>query len=337
VAGTSLGRIEAFSPDEAARELTAALRSLGTPERAAQEKRYLKSDLDFLGVTVPDLRRAVRAAARRYGADLDREASVAWAVALWREPVHERRMAAVEVLTLSVRRLTARDLAAVERLIREAGTWALVDGLAASVAGAVALRDGSAWSRIDGWASDGDFWVRRSALLALLPGIRSGQLELDRFTAYAEPLLTEREFFIRKAVGWVLREISRSDPAWVARWTEEHIAGMSGVTFREAVRRLPPGEAERLRRLRSPLRFAAHRPVAGHGARIVRRAVIRPPRQDRHHTRIDQLQAREESGNLRPRARHVRDAALLARRACAGRLLGVDEIRGEMREGQVAA
>jgi 3-methyladenine DNA glycosylase AlkD len=252
--GTTLGRTEAFSPDDAARALTATLRPLGTPERAAQEKRYLKSDLDFLGVTVPDIRRAVRAAARRYAADLevhDREAFVAWAAALWREPVHERRMAAVEVLTLAVPRLAARDLGTVERFIREAGTWALADGLAVSVAGAVALRDPSAWPRIDGWASDGDFWVRRSALLALLPGIRAGQPELARFTAYAEPLLTEREFFIRKAVGWVLREISRRDPAWVALWAEEHLAQLSGVTFTEAVRRLPGGEAERLRRLRS--------------------------------------------------------------------------------------
>ncbi len=248
--GTSLGPAGAFGPDEAARELTSALRSLGTPERAVQQKRYLQSDLDFLGVTVPDVRRVVRAAARRYAADLDREALVAWAAALWREPVHERRLAAVEVLTLAARRLGARDLGTVEQLIREAGTWALVDGLAVNVAGAVALRDACAWPRIDGWASDGDFWVRRSALLALLPGIRSGQPELARFTAYAEPLLSEGEFFIRKAVGWVLREISRREPAWAARWTEEHVSRMSGVTFREAVRRLPASEAERLRRLR---------------------------------------------------------------------------------------
>ena len=63
-------------------------------------------------------------------------------------------------------------------------------------------------------------------------------------------MLDEKEFFIRKAIGWVLREISKRDPAWVARWTEDNIARMSGLTFREAVRRLPAGEAERLGRLR---------------------------------------------------------------------------------------
>jgi 3-methyladenine DNA glycosylase AlkD len=92
--------------------------------------------------------------------------------------------------------------------------------------------------------------VRRSALLALLRGIRTGRPDLPRFTGYAQPMLAEREFFIRKAIGWVLREISKRDPAWVASWTERHRAEMSGVTFREAVRRLPADEAERLRQLR---------------------------------------------------------------------------------------
>jgi 3-methyladenine DNA glycosylase AlkD len=203
---------EDFDPAEAARAVTAALRSLGTPERAAQEKRYLKSDLEFLGVTVPDMRRMVKAAARRYPG-LDGVAAVAWATALWRDPVHERRMAAVEVLTL-------------------------------------AARHPAAWPLIDAWASDADFWIRRSALLALLPGIRVSEPDLTRFVSYAEPMLAEREFFIRKAIGWVLREISRRDPEWTAEWTRLHISGMSGVTFREAVRRLPAQEAERLRGLR---------------------------------------------------------------------------------------
>jgi 3-methyladenine DNA glycosylase AlkD len=92
--------------------------------------------------------------------------------------------------------------------------------------------------------------VRRSALLSLLRGIRAGTPDLARFTRYAEPMLAEQEFFIRKAIGWVLREISRRDPAWVAKWTEDHISEISGVAFREAIRRLPADEAERLSRLR---------------------------------------------------------------------------------------
>jgi 3-methyladenine DNA glycosylase AlkD len=238
-----------FDARAAAESLAEELRALGTPERAAQEKRYLKSELEFFGVSVPDLRRVVRAAARRYP-EMDREAAVAWAAALWEIPVHERRTAAIETLKPSVTYMNAVDLAFVEKLIGESRTWALVDPLAVDVAGGIAARDPAAWQRIDAWAGDTDFWVRRSALLALLPGIRAGQPDLDRFERYATPMLGEKEFFIRKAIGWVLREISRREPRWVAAWTQAHVDVMSGVTFREAVRRLPAGDAERLTRLR---------------------------------------------------------------------------------------
>jgi 3-methyladenine DNA glycosylase AlkD len=244
-----------FDAAAAAVALAGELRAIGNPERAAAERRYLKSDLEFFGVTVPDLRRVVTAAVRAQRAavknPISRDDMMAWAIELWGEPVHERRMAAVEVLRLVGTQLRADDLAAVEALIREARTWALVDSLAGEIAGSIALRDPAGWPRIDGWASDADFWVRRSAILSLLPGIRVGQPDLARFERYAASMLGEKEFFIRKAVGWVAREISTRDPAWVAAWTAAHASRMSGVTFREAVRRLPPGTADRLRAARA--------------------------------------------------------------------------------------
>ena len=255
--------MDGFDADGAAAAVVAALRPLGTAQRGAQQKRYLKSDLEFFGVTQPDVRRVVKAAVRqqlaaqpghraaRPGTRPDREAAVAWALALWREPVHERRAAAVEILLLAEPALTPADLTVVERLIRESRSWAYVDVLAGNIAGGIALRDPAAWPRIDGWAADADFWVRRSALLALLPGIRSGRLERPRFIRYAGPMLAEKEFFIRKAIGWVLRETARRDPAWVAAWTGEHLAAMSGVTFREAVRRLPAADRARLEQARA--------------------------------------------------------------------------------------
>lgn len=237
----------AFDPEAVAAQIDERLRALGTAERAAREKRYLKSELTFFGARVPEVRAVVNEAV----GELAREDAVSLAVALWREPVHERRIAAVEVLRRRVHSLDLSDLDLVEKLIRESRTWALVDELAASVAGMIAVRDRAAWRRIDAWVKDPDFWVRRSALLALLPGVRAGEPDLDRFERYAVPLLGEREFFIRKAIGWVLREISKRDPGWVIAWTREHNAEMSGVTFREAVRRLPLEAAAELTRARA--------------------------------------------------------------------------------------
>jgi 3-methyladenine DNA glycosylase AlkD len=237
---------DAEDAETAAAEVMAVMRPMADAERAAQEKRYLKSDLDFLGVSVPGIRSAVTGIARSRP-DPGRDGVLAWARALWREPVHERRMAAIEVLRHYIRSLESADLALVEAWIREAHGWAYVDSLAGDIAGPVALRHPAAWPLIDAWATDEDFWIRRSALLTLLPGIRQGRLDRERFERYATPMLGEKEFFIRKAIGWVLRETAKKDPAYVAAWTAGHLHLMSGVTFREAIRRLPPEEAARLK------------------------------------------------------------------------------------------
>jgi 3-methyladenine DNA glycosylase AlkD len=240
---------QVFDPETAAARVVEAMRPLASATRAVQEKRYLKSDLDFLGVGVPVIRKVVTEAARSHNS-LDRDSVLAWARALWREPVHERRMAAIEVLRRSVKILLPADLPVVEAWVRETHGWAYVDSLAGDVAGTIALNHASAWPLIDAWAVDEDFWVRRSALLTLLPGIRHGQPDHARFERYATPMLAEKEFFIRKAIGWVLRETSKQDPAYVAAWTQDHLDQMSGVTFREAVRRLPAAQAARLQSAR---------------------------------------------------------------------------------------
>jgi 3-methyladenine DNA glycosylase AlkD len=216
----------------------------GTPERASAEKRYLKSELAFLGATMPQIQRAVRSGIG--GRPLSHEDAIEIALQLWRAPVHERRMAAVLVLERSAGALSVDDLPVLERLVRESRTWALVDGLATSVVGRIAGSDaGRAAPILDRWALDPDFWVRRGSLLAELRPIRDGA-SLDRFVARADSMLGEREFFIRKAIGWVLREAGKRRPAEVTAWLAPRTHRASGVTMREAVKYLPPGDAERL-------------------------------------------------------------------------------------------
>ena len=238
-------------------QLEERLRAVATPERAEREKRYLKSDLAFLGATVWQIEDAVKALVadhRRLGHD----EVVALARGGRAEPIHERRMASVMVLERFVDRLSQDDLPLIERLVREARTWALVDGLAGEVLGCLVQRDPARISPIlDGWASDDDFWVRRASLLAELRPIRAGA-SLERFLARADPMLDEREFFIRKAIGWVLREAGKRRPDEVAAWLAPRTARASGVTMREAVKYLGAEDAAHLMDA-----YRERRPAAG--------------------------------------------------------------------------
>jgi 3-methyladenine DNA glycosylase AlkD len=229
-------------PERAAAEIEARLRTLGGRERAANEARYLKSDLTHLGVRVPEIRREAEQAALGVS---DRRELLALARALWAEPVHERRACAAFLLQARVDALRPADLPLLKRMIRESRTWALVDPLAGSVVGPLLLAHPEAADRLDAWARDRDFWVRRAALLAQLAPARAG-VSLDRFFGYADAMLEEREFFIRKAIGWVLREASKSRPDEVYEWLAPRAERASGVTVREAVKYLDPQQREAL-------------------------------------------------------------------------------------------
>ena len=212
------------------------LRTAGTPKRAEGTKRYLKSDLTFYGTTMPDKRTIVRAFLKAHPG-LERDDLVSLVRSLWAVPIHERRMVAILLLEARVGLLEIEDVELVESLLRDSKTWAYVDPLAVNVMGALFDAEPAVAGILDRWARDDDFWIRRSALLTLLKPVKQGR-EFDRFGRYADEMLEEKEFFIRKAIGWVLRERSKKDPETVREWVEPRLGRMSGVTRREAVKYL---------------------------------------------------------------------------------------------------
>ena len=219
-----------------ATRLERALEPLGSEERAVGAKAYLKSDLAFLGVTTPVLRATVKQLARE--AELDHDALVDTVVALWARGIFELRAAAVELLVMHVGLLGPADMAVLERLLRESRTWALVDFLSTAVVGTVVVEHPELASTLDRWAADDDFWIRRAAMLSLLVPMRKGGGDFARFARYADAMLEEREFFIRKAIGWILREVGRKRPELVVDWLAPRAHRAAGLTLREATRHL---------------------------------------------------------------------------------------------------
>ena len=199
--GDARGGAGSFDPVAVAAALEAEAVAVGDPGRAGREALYLKlPDWTFHGASVPKLHAIARDWSRTHG-DLRRTELLAVVEALWAPTIWERRRLAVEVLAIASGRLEADDLAVVERLLRESRTWALVDELAVHVAGPLVVRFPESGATLDRWAADGDFWLRRSAMLALLVPLRGGGGDWARFTRFADAMLDEREFFVRKAIG----------------------------------------------------------------------------------------------------------------------------------------
>ena len=227
------------------------LAPLGTAGRAEGSKAYLKSDLRFLGNDLPTMRVEARTWRLAHD-DWDLDDLLELTQALWRRKVFELRIFALVLLVKDAAKFEPRHLDSLEALLRDSHTWALVDEIAPRMVGPLLERHPREVGRVlDRWANDEDFWIRRAALLALLLPMRRGEGDWKRFERYADPLLEDREFFICKAIGWVLREAAKQDPSRVVAFVEPRASRLSGVTWREATRKLPAAVRQRLDARRS--------------------------------------------------------------------------------------
>jgi 3-methyladenine DNA glycosylase AlkD len=242
---------------------------LGDARRAAGEKSYLKSALRFHGVTMPQVRQAAGGITREHP-DLTRAQLRVLGDELFATDFHDLRSLAIAVLEKKVALLQARDLPWLIEVVRLTANWAHVDWLATKVVGPLvaALPPARRTRQLESWARDPHLWVRRTALLAQLDVLRAGGGDFPLFAALASPMLEEKEFFIRKAIGWVLREVSRRRPALTFTFLRQHRARMSGLTFREGSRHLPAAMQKALAPTPGRTRAGrAPRPAAARAAR----------------------------------------------------------------------
>ncbi|MFA5944652.1 MAG: DNA alkylation repair protein [Candidatus Thermoplasmatota archaeon] len=238
--------------------LLEALQARGTAERAAGAKRYMRSQLAFTGASVPVVRRLAEAWLRNHRS-LDRAALRAIAEALWSTGVFEARLMSTVMLQRRSEILRASDLVWLERLLRACRAWALMDNLAPYAVADVLARAPSLRRRIlSRWSRDPDFWMRRAALLTMHRDLARGDGDWPLWTALAATHLedqarwldeapsAEERFFIRKALGWALRDASRARPHDVVAFLAAHLDRVSGLTLREATRHLPAVQRKRL-------------------------------------------------------------------------------------------
>ena len=213
-------------------EIRARLREVADPERAAGQQAYMKSDLPFLGVRVPDTRRVARAAAV---GETDPFRIIADARELWDAASHrEERYAAMMLLAVPPARGDLRIVPVIEHMVRTGRWWDFTDELSGRIRELLDAhpKDGDALVR--GWCVSEEMWLRRLAILSQL-GRRAGT-DLHLLSEALDPNLRDGEFFIRKAIGWALRDAARTYPEWVSAYVAAH--ALSPLSRREALKHL---------------------------------------------------------------------------------------------------
>jgi 3-methyladenine DNA glycosylase AlkD len=213
-----------------------ALRGVAQPELARPMQAYMKSATPFLGVRVPVMRAVTRTEAnqRPFTTSADLTDTV---LRLWREAGYrEERYAAIALLdTPAARRLwDPALLQTLRELIVTGAWWDYVDELAHRVGDLLLGMPAGIRPALLTWTRSDDRWVRRASIICQL-GARD-RVDLELLTIAIESSVHDRDFFIRKAIGWALRDYARTDPAWVRSFAETHV--LSPLSRREALKHL---------------------------------------------------------------------------------------------------
>lgn len=224
------------------RDLVAAVRAAlaagADPDRAAAQQAYMKSWMPFHGIGKPALTAALRPLLRAWRPD--RRTWEGTVRALWDQATHREEWYAALALARHrpVREwLDSHSLPLWRHLVVTGAWWDVVDEVAAHLVGGALARDRvAATPVVRAWATDEDLWLRRTAVLAQLR--HGADTDLDLLSYAVEQNAADPSFWLRKAIGWSLRQHARTDPDWVRAEVDRLDGRLSGLSRREATKHL---------------------------------------------------------------------------------------------------
>lgn len=211
---------------ESVEKLRQKLLKQANQEIAYQQKKYMREQFDYVGIKTPQ-RNAIARPFLKQWKKLKHDELLSLIELLWIQPERDFRYIGAELLYRhATTTLNARDVEFLGRLITNQPWWDITDNLDRTV-GIIATKQ----QMLD-WAQQNNFWLRRVAIIHQLK--RKSDTDTDLLAQIITLNLGSKEFFINKAIGWALREYSKTNPQWVSAFITEHRDQMATLTVREA-------------------------------------------------------------------------------------------------------
>lgn len=206
----------------------------GNPEEAVIHKNYHKSGLQFFGWRIPDLRRL----ASQISKNINNVDFFILCGNLWAHPVFETRMLVIFMLSKNLKYFSEDDFKRFHKWFRDCGCWSVTDSLTIFVFGEYLRKYPQFNKQVDQWKNDEHLWVRRAGILRFITPARYKKPWLQDMEKILIHHFPEKDFFIRKSLGWTLREWSKHEPQKVLDFANKYKDNMASLTYREAVRNI---------------------------------------------------------------------------------------------------
>ena len=209
------------------KELVKELKAVANLDDAVAMKAYMKNKFEFLGVKTPARRKLVKAFFKQ---QTDSDIDWNFINEAWNNPYRELQYAALDYLEIRKKLLTPSDLPRLKKLAQTKSWWDTIDFLDRLVGSTIA-RFPETKEIILSWSCDEDIWLRRLAIDHQL--LRKEETDIELLEKILVNNLGQTEFFINKAIGWALRDYSKTNPDWVRDFIEKHRAEMAILSIRE--------------------------------------------------------------------------------------------------------
>ena len=215
---------------------SSSLLAVGDATKAPDMARYMKTNMPFYGVQKAGRVPILKELARRWPPD-SRSEYFALVNSLWALSHREEKYLAIGVARAHDRFVTKTSVPLYRRLIIGGAWWDLVDEVAIKLPGKVLLRQRDTMTAtVLRWLDHSDLWLRRSAIIAQVG--HKDQTDVELLFHCCATRAHEPDFFIRKAIGWALRDFAWTEPNLVARFVADHSEQLSGLSTREATKNL---------------------------------------------------------------------------------------------------
>ena len=211
------------------RQLFLALEENRNTEQAIQMSAYMRDKFPYLGIHTPER----KALSKNFLKELKKEKQTDWAFvrACWKKPEREFQYLAVNYLNTIKDGLTPADIPAIREIAIEKSWWDTVDGLD-MIIGHIALKYTEVANIMLVWSVDENIWLRRIAIDHQLS--RKEKTNTALLETIIKNNFGQKEFFINKAIGWSLRDFSKTNPQWVRDFINTYRDNLAPLSIREA-------------------------------------------------------------------------------------------------------
>ena len=223
-----------MTPAEFVEQVEIDFELVANPIQAVPMAAYMKNQFPFLGIPQPKRKQLLKPLFALIKGKFDETWLNQAAVSLWALPEREFQYVASDLLWEGRKVLSPKSLELAEELLQQKSWWDSVDSLSSDLVGPLVLRFPELKSEMDRFSSHPNFWLRRVALIHQLS--YKDQTDAERLFEYCLANATDQEFFVRKGMGWALRQYAYTNPTAVYEFVEQNKDKLSALTIREALK-----------------------------------------------------------------------------------------------------